>query len=420
MATRLNALVDRAAGAAFGLTNYANLEADVNYLLVAGADLASAATINITAAFHGVTGVTTIDNITDALGAVAGQHVRLWIKGGPLTIRHNGGGTGNIRTLTGVERVAAPNETIEFIYDSAAAVWREAQPSVGLVKLWDSVDAGVTLPTASITTPTLPSTFKHLILEWSARTDGVVTDDIIGVRLNSDSTASHYTALGITSVSAGAPAADDRRAQTVGFFGWAAGASAGGQAFGGGRVEFPNYTSTVVRKPFTSVGFANYGFPCRKRSRLHLWRLLGQPRRDRDDDVPGGVGRPLPDRYSLHDLRSSGMSNRLMVNLYEVIDGVETLVHREMNDDEHAQLEIDQADFAARSVADGRDEAARAIRARLAESDVWAIRHVEDGASLTPERIAYRKQLRTLLGSVASSDDPLSIKIPDPPPPPAA
>jgi hypothetical protein len=248
-------------GAAFGLTNYSNLEADVNYLAVAGADLASAATINVTAEFHGITGTTTIDNITDASapsrastcgsGSRPDRSRSATTAAAPATSVRSPGST----------RRSARTRLSTFIYDSAAAVWREAQPSVGLVKLWDSVDAGVTLPTASITTPTLPSTFKHLILEWSARTDGVVTDDIIGVRLNSDSTASHYTALGITSVSAGAPAADDRRAQTVGFFGWAAGASAGGQAFGGGRVEFPNYTSTVVRKPFTSVGFANYGFP---------------------------------------------------------------------------------------------------------------------------------------------------------------
>jgi hypothetical protein len=34
--------------------------------------------------------------------------------------------------------------------------------SPAMVKLWDSVDAGVSLPVASITTPSLPQTFRHL------------------------------------------------------------------------------------------------------------------------------------------------------------------------------------------------------------------------------------------------------------------
>jgi hypothetical protein len=121
---RLVTLDVKAAGnAAFGLTNYNQLKNDVDYLIIAGADLASAATINPTAEFHGVTGTTTIDNLVDTLGAIAGQQVRLWIKGGPLTIRNQGGGAGNIRTAIGLDRVCAPNEIVSFVYDGA--VWRE-------------------------------------------------------------------------------------------------------------------------------------------------------------------------------------------------------------------------------------------------------------------------------------------------------
>jgi len=123
MTTRLNALADRISGQAFGLTNYNSLEADVNYLVVAGADLASAATLAITNEFHGVTGTTTITNITDALGASKSQQVQLLIKGGPLTIQNNGGGTGNIRTNSGADTVYPTNAIVTFVNDGT--VWRE-------------------------------------------------------------------------------------------------------------------------------------------------------------------------------------------------------------------------------------------------------------------------------------------------------
>jgi hypothetical protein len=122
--TRLNALDVKSAGSdAFGLTNYNKLKTDIEYLTVAGADLASAATINPTAEFHAVTGTTTIDNLTDTVGAVPGQQVTLWIKGGPLTIRNNGGGTGNVRTASGLDVLCATNDTISFVYDGT--VWRQ-------------------------------------------------------------------------------------------------------------------------------------------------------------------------------------------------------------------------------------------------------------------------------------------------------
>lgn len=127
--SRLVAVADRVAGQAFGLTNYDNLEADVNYLVIAGADLPSGATLDITSSFHGVTGTTTVDSISDALGAIAGQHVRLWIKNGPLSIRNNGGGAGNIRTRTGLDRTVVANEIVTLAYDGA--VWREVTPGVG-------------------------------------------------------------------------------------------------------------------------------------------------------------------------------------------------------------------------------------------------------------------------------------------------
>lgn len=59
------------------------------------------------------------------------------------------------------------------------------------------------------------------------------------------------------------------------------------------------------------------------------------------------------------------------------------------------------------------------VMSLLQRSDGWAVRHVEDGVSLTPERIAYRQKLRALLSTVDSSTAPEDIQVPDPPPPPA-
>lgn len=128
MTTRLNPVANLADGDSIPESWVDDVANDVNYLTVAGADIASATTINPTAEFHGVTGTTTIDTITDSAGPVAGQQLRLWIKGGPLTIRNNGGGTGNVRTRTGSDRVCIANEIVVLTYDGA--LWREQGYSV--------------------------------------------------------------------------------------------------------------------------------------------------------------------------------------------------------------------------------------------------------------------------------------------------
>lgn len=125
--TRLAALDNKSAGSdAFGLTNYDQLQADISYLVVAGADLAALGasnTLAITARFHHVTlaGSSTIDNISDALGAVASQEVRLWFDNAQ-TIRNQGGGTGNIRTLDGNDLAVSANQIIALTYDGTN--WR--------------------------------------------------------------------------------------------------------------------------------------------------------------------------------------------------------------------------------------------------------------------------------------------------------
>lgn len=131
---------------------------DVNFLVVAGADIASGTTVTVTNAFHKVTGTTTIDNLSHA-APVKGQEARLWFASG-LTVRNNGGGTGNIRTVSGGDRAVLANEVVAFVYDGA--VWRETAgtPLAGVELAYVEATADVAcgtsntqLLTTTVTTP---------------------------------------------------------------------------------------------------------------------------------------------------------------------------------------------------------------------------------------------------------------------------
>lgn len=102
------------------------LRDNLRWLHDRGADLASAATITPTTQFHKVTGTTTIDNVASP---VSGHEVVLWITG-TLTIRNNGGGTGNIRTATGADKVVSNGMILVFRSDGT--VWQEvtAAPAI--------------------------------------------------------------------------------------------------------------------------------------------------------------------------------------------------------------------------------------------------------------------------------------------------
>lgn len=97
------------------------LRDNLNFLFVAGGTLASAATVTPTNEFHQISGVTQIDNIATA-GVQAGERRRLMFQAA-LTVRNNGGGTGNIRTLSGGDLGVIPNQIVEFVYDGSS--WRE-------------------------------------------------------------------------------------------------------------------------------------------------------------------------------------------------------------------------------------------------------------------------------------------------------
>lgn len=121
-------------GAAVASTPIANglqkVQDSLNSVGVAGAAIASAGTINITNPVHQITGVTAIATIADANVPTVGETVTLWIQTG-LTIQNNGGGVGNIRTLSGSDRVCKANEIVVLLYDGA--VWRETNPQAAAI-----------------------------------------------------------------------------------------------------------------------------------------------------------------------------------------------------------------------------------------------------------------------------------------------
>ena len=215
--TRFAALLTKNPGDPFGLTNYTQLKTDHDYLVVAGADLASAGTLTITSEFHGVTGTTTVTNITDASGAAAGQQVRLWIKGGPLTIQNNGGGAGNIWTAIGKDTTYPTNAVVSFVYDGT--VWREAHASLrpgaelDNVQITAPVNTGTSQTASTATTAITGNSFvcdgsKILIEAFSAGWP-VAGGGGAGVCLYKDGTLLTILAQSLASPSAGTLACFD-------------------------------------------------------------------------------------------------------------------------------------------------------------------------------------------------------------------
>lgn len=123
----LTTVVTHATGDVFPASDWnTGVRDNVNFLAIAGADLASATTITPTNETHLITGTTTIDNISTT-GAVKGQKIRLIFQGAAITVRHIGGGTGNIRLTGGLHAGFVANETLQLTYDGVN--WIESHRS---------------------------------------------------------------------------------------------------------------------------------------------------------------------------------------------------------------------------------------------------------------------------------------------------
>lgn len=125
--SRLAAVANLAALDALPESWVDDVAAIANYYAIAGADLASGTTLNITAAVHRVTGSTSISNISDSLGAITGQRVKLIFQATCTVLN----ATGNIKLVggAGVHATFTTNETLELVYDATIGYWVESNRS---------------------------------------------------------------------------------------------------------------------------------------------------------------------------------------------------------------------------------------------------------------------------------------------------
>jgi hypothetical protein len=98
----------------------------------------------------------------------------------------------------------------DFVIDETGQLWvctAAGSPGtwigVGSNLIWDSTVAGVTLPAASVSTPTLPTNYKHLLIVWTCKTASASTDTLM-CQFNGSASGYDYQTLkaGNTTVTA--------------------------------------------------------------------------------------------------------------------------------------------------------------------------------------------------------------------------
>lgn len=135
-----------------------------------------------------------------------------------------------------------PNAISSFLRGDGA--WS----GIGATLLWDSVAAGVSLPAATVATPSLDQTFKHLFIIWTARSSAAALAANIYARINGDSTAADYNSQFMRSSAAGQSDNEQLGAQGGIYLGDCAAANSAGSSGGLGVFWIPSYAATTNRK----------------------------------------------------------------------------------------------------------------------------------------------------------------------------
>lgn len=119
----------------------------------------------------------------------------------------------------------------------------------GMTLLWDSVQAGVTLPAASITTPSLDQSFAHLVVLYEASSN-IAGTPLLAMRLNGDSAAHYYgQRLQANNGSVSAPTYTAGTALQIGMLG----GTNNLEYRGGGIILLPAYSTTSIAVPITCL-----------------------------------------------------------------------------------------------------------------------------------------------------------------------
>lgn len=128
------------------------------------------------------------------------------------------------------------------------------KPLTSTTLLWDSTKAGVSFPTATITTPTLPTIFDTLRVDFRVRGNGGVnTLTNLGLRIDGVSTGSYYTQL--MQSHATTAAASESIAATSALIGLMPQGSGGD--WGTGTLWIPGYQAS--NPSFHSISGGGYG-----------------------------------------------------------------------------------------------------------------------------------------------------------------
>ena len=120
---------------------------------------------------------------------------------------------------------------------------------------------------ASITFSAIPSTYTDLVLRWSARSDRSATNDVMRLRINSD-TANNYSWT-YMSVEGGAPSASTNGSLSYIHAGVADAATATSNTFASGELYIPNYLAST-KKPVSIINFQEDNI-----TNAQLWCLAG-------------------------------------------------------------------------------------------------------------------------------------------------
>jgi len=106
--------------------------------------------------------------------------------------------------------------------------------------LWDSIDAGVTLPVSAIVTPSLPQTYHHLLVYWRARSDVPAIAGQLNLAINGN-LAGHYDQLFQFGTAYASVNGQNRNGARIGSMN---GANARGPNFSQGVIYLPHYAET--------------------------------------------------------------------------------------------------------------------------------------------------------------------------------
>ena len=132
----------------------------------------------------------------------------------------------------------------------------DASSSPSMWTLWDSTVAGVSWPTASVTTPSLSQSYKHLMVEWVAASSTAVAWEGFDVRWDG-ATSGYY---GNYVLAYGSTISNNEFINSsAAVAGYMSAGSGGAASTGYGTIWFSDYTNTSVDRHYHSSGGVNYG-----------------------------------------------------------------------------------------------------------------------------------------------------------------